>query len=103
MKNSISFLVSGVSLVGACLFSSCASNSKKCDSCCSAGSGAPVAAPAASSKATAAAPGATQAARGAAAPASASAKVREHVTNSTQIEIVRETKPVIGDDSELRR
>jgi hypothetical protein len=40
---------------------------------------------------------------GASAIGAASVKVREQVIDSTQHEIVRETKPVIGDDSELRR
>jgi len=93
----------GVCLVVAFLLSACASNPKKGDACCSSEGAAPAANTAASSTAKTMGQGPSKAVVGASAPSSASGKVREHVSDSTQNEVVRETKPVIGDDSELRK
>ena len=89
--------------MGACLLSACASNPNKGDDCCSSGGGTPAAKTSSSSAAKTVAKGSGKAVGGVPAAGSVSGKVREHVTDSTQHEIVRETKPVIGDDSELRK
>ena len=89
--------------MGVSLLPACASNPKKGDACCSSGGVAPVAKTSSSSEGKTVAQGSGKAVCGAPSSGSASGKVREHVTDSTQHEIVRETKPVIGDDSELRK
>jgi hypothetical protein len=97
----LSFFGLSVSIVGASLFSSCASKPAKKDACCGTGGSAqaavgsvsPAAAPQGSGKSTG-----PSSVRG-----SFESKVREHLTESTQHEAVREAKPVIGDDSDLRK
>jgi hypothetical protein len=96
----VSLLGLGAFLIGASLFSSCASNPKKKDACCSSGGLAPTFVGSASP--TKAAPqGSSKSAGPSSVHGSSVGKVREHVSDSTQNEVVRETKPVIGDDSEL--
>lgn len=98
----LSLIGLGASLIGASLFSSCASNPGKKDACCSSGGLAPAAVGSASP--TSATPqGSSKAAGPSSVHGSSAGKVREHVSDSTQNEVVRETKPVIGDDSELRK
>ncbi len=97
----LSLLGLGVFLIGASLFSSCASKPANKDACCGSGGSAqaavgsvsPAAAPQGSGKSTG--PSSVL--------GSSASKVREHLTDSTQHEVVRETKPVIGDDSDLRK
>ena len=93
----------GSSLVGAVLLSSCASHPKSGGSCCASGGSASAALAPVSSGSKAESYRSMKGGVGASAIGAASVKVREQVIDSTQHEIVRETKPVIGDDSELRR
>ena len=98
----LSLLGLGASLIGASLFSSCASNPGKTDACCSSGGLAPTAV--CSNSPTKATPqGSNKSTDPSSGRGSDAGKVREHVSDSTQNEVVRETKPVIGDDSELRK
>jgi hypothetical protein len=100
MKSLPSFVLDAF-LVGACLFSSCATNSSKTDACCRSGGSVAVAARRAYS-AEALAQGASRSFAHSMERRSSANEIWEHVTDSTQHEVVRETKPVISDDSELR-
>ena len=97
----LSLFALGASIVGASLFASCASNPAKKDACCSSGGSARAAV---GSVSPAAAPqGSDKSIEHPSGRGSSASKVREHVTHSTQHEVVRETQPVIGDDSDLRK
>lgn len=99
---SLSFLVSGAFSVGACLFSSCATNPGRTDACCSSG-GSVAAAAGHVASAEAAALGSGKSGEHSTERSSSANKVWGHITDSTQHQAVRETKPVISNDSELRK